>query len=414
MRFLIAALLLTLFASQAEARTIYVNNVAGSNTNTGTIDENQGDGFGPLRTISAALQLARRGDRIELANTGAYYEECITLQGAKHSGYEYAPFIIDGNGATLDGTAVVPPHKWEVVREGLFRYEPQRGGYQQLFLGGSLAEQLPRFDGRYAGLSLKPKQWCRCNGGINFAVEEGKSPNSYDLRYAKHRVGITLYDVQRVVIRDLNVQGFQLDGINAFDNAWDCVLSNVTSTGNGRSGVSVGGSSRVTIGDSDFYDNSDVQLNADNWSTTKLIRTRMVAEDAPVWKRWTNDHGRGARVYVDGELQKEVSGWMTKEDLEQQELEQGLEQLEKEDAESGDVEEVPDQQPAEADDAMEAANDEEEVVSPIEDAADEGDMQEEAPAEDEDPFGDNPFGGEGGDAGEDDPFGDEDDPFGDI
>ena len=50
-------------------------------------------------------------------------------------------------------------------------------------------------------------------------------------------VGITLYKVRDVAIGDLTVQGFQLDGINAFDGAFDIQLSGVTCRGNGRSGI---------------------------------------------------------------------------------------------------------------------------------------------------------------------------------
>ena len=58
-------------------------------------------------------------------------------------------------------------------------------------------------------------------------------------------MGITLYEVRNVVIRDLIVQGFQLDGINAHDGVFDALLKKVTCRGNARSGICVGGASRV-------------------------------------------------------------------------------------------------------------------------------------------------------------------------
>ena len=161
MRHLLAVSLFLALPNITLGETHYVNNIAGSDTNSGVIDDNQGAGVGPLRTIRVALKRAQRGDRIVLANTGAYYEECITLQGAKHSGYEYAPFTIDGNGATLDGTALVPPHKWDVVGEDIYRFVPERGGYQRLFLDGELAERIPRFDGSDLSAALKHNRQVR-------------------------------------------------------------------------------------------------------------------------------------------------------------------------------------------------------------------------------------------------------------
>lgn len=314
--------------SIARAETFYVNNISGSDQNNGAIADNKGDGVGPLRTINGALKRVQRGDRIVLGNTGAFYEECITLQGPKHSGSSFAPFTIVGNGATLDGTATVPAHEWEHVQGDVFRFAPERAGYQQLFIDGDQAERLPRFDGSYLTSFLKPKQWCLCNGAVQFATEKGKSVHAYDLRYAKHRVGITLYDVENVVIHDLNVRGFQLDGINAHDNAMDCIISQVSSTENGRSGVAVDGASRVRIVRSELRDNGDTQLNLNGWSTTHLHNSKLVDNDAPVWKRHVNNYGRGARLFVDDVPQIETRGWNTEEDQEDDELGEGLDALE--------------------------------------------------------------------------------------
>ena len=97
-----------LFTSWSAARTIYVNNLTGDDRNQGTLGDPAAGNEGPVRNINRALRLARRGDRIEVANTGKAYEECLTLQGARHSGYAYAPFVINGNGAVLDGAEQHP------------------------------------------------------------------------------------------------------------------------------------------------------------------------------------------------------------------------------------------------------------------------------------------------------------------
>lgn len=305
-----------LIANLAVADTYYVNNRTGSDFNTGTVATGQGDDVGPLKSIAASLKRANRGDVIVLANTGLAYEECITLQGARHSGTSFDAFRIEGNGATLDGSKVVPPTDWEYVGEEVFRFRPERGGTQRLFLDGELATQLFRYNGRYINTIMKPKQWCACNGNIQFAVEKNKHPTSYELRYAKHPVGITLYDVERVVIRDLTVKGFKLDGVNAHDNAMDCVLAEINAVANGRSGISIGGASRVHVVDCLARDNGVTQLRTEGWSTTKLVDTKLVSTDGPLWSRYATQQGQGARLFVDDERQTELHGWPTKEMLE--------------------------------------------------------------------------------------------------
>lgn len=299
-------LLLGLTGSFVSAETFYVNNTGGSDLNNGLSESNQGHRVGPTRSISGALSLTQRGDRIVVANTGVDYVECITVQGRRNSGYSSMPFVIEGNGATLKGIAPIPAHRWEVVKGDTYRYEPPRGGYQSIFINGELAEQMPRCDGRYATTNLKPNQWCRSNGGIHFATEKGKQPSAYALSYAKHPVGITLYNVEHVVIRDLNVRGFKLDGINAHDNVRDCVLAEISSTGNGRSGISIGGASTVRVFASESQDNGEVQLRTDGWSTTRVADTTLVAKDGFEWTRNTNAFGNGARLFVDDELQTDI------------------------------------------------------------------------------------------------------------
>ena len=117
--------LLHLVHGEALTDTWFVDNLAGSDTNNGGMSDNQGEGIGPLKSIGAALKKTRRGDRIELANNGVAYRECITLQGGRNSGYATRPFVIVGNGATLDGSAPVPP-RWQGQFDGTFHFQPER------------------------------------------------------------------------------------------------------------------------------------------------------------------------------------------------------------------------------------------------------------------------------------------------
>ena len=118
------------------ARDIFVDNMAGDDLLDGTLPTNTSPGIGPMHTITRALRAAGAGDRIILANTGEPYRESVSLVGSRHSGNPVGPFRIEGNGAVLDGTAAVPPEAWQWFRGDVFRFQPPKKQFQQLFLDG--------------------------------------------------------------------------------------------------------------------------------------------------------------------------------------------------------------------------------------------------------------------------------------
>ena len=112
---------------QAAGRDIFVDNVGGDDKNFGLHAQNQGDAPSPVRTIAKALRLARAGDRIVLAKSEQPYRECVALVGTRHSGAaRLMPFILEGNGATLDGSAPIPAEGWTHYRDNIFRFRPGR------------------------------------------------------------------------------------------------------------------------------------------------------------------------------------------------------------------------------------------------------------------------------------------------
>jgi hypothetical protein len=89
-------------------------------------------------------------------------------------------------------------------------------------------------------------------------------------------VGITLYEARNIVISDLVVQGFQLDGLNAHDSVFDATLVGLTCRGNGRSGISVGGASRVKIIACLVGDNGAAQVRTEGFSHTDILNCDLV------------------------------------------------------------------------------------------------------------------------------------------
>lgn len=266
--------------STVNARDWYVNNQIGDDANDGRSESVRGQKQGPFRTISRALRSAQAGDQIHLSPTGIPYRESITLQAARHSGAPTRPFVLDGHGAVLDGSETVPPDAWEGVGESLFRFPAQTKSTHVLFLNGVPAARRRSTPGIHTPSQLEPLEWCLYEGHVYFRTQPGKLPWAYELSHTVLPVGVTLYEVRHVVIRDLVIQGFALDGLNAHDGATDVHLSGLTCRGNGRSGISIGGASRVIIEGCLVGDNGESQLRTEGVSHTRLLNCDLIDHPA--------------------------------------------------------------------------------------------------------------------------------------
>jgi hypothetical protein len=127
-----------------------------------------------------------------------------------------------------------------------------------------------------------------------FRVEPGRLPADYDLACCGLQTGVTLYYIEGVVVRDLTVQGFQIDGISAHDVVRGATFERVTCRGNGRSGLSVGGSSRIELDHCRLGNNGHAQLHTEGYSATRVYDTKLIANTAPAIEH------RGGEVTIDG------------------------------------------------------------------------------------------------------------------
>jgi hypothetical protein len=276
---LLATAGLLLSSSSTSAADIFVNNVLGDDRRGGSSAAVAGEGIGPCRTISKALRIAQPGDRIVVANTGQPYREGITLQGPRHSGSDRFPTTIAGNGATLDGSVSLVDAAWEFAGNNTFRTRPAHMSFQQLFLDDQALTRRQPLAGQFP--VLQPRQWCSFQGWIYFRGDGGKLPESYNLSCCGEQVGITLYNVHNVVIQDLNVRGFWINGVNCHDNVRDTVLTRIKATENGRSGFSIGGASRVRIDSCVAAGNGAAQLRTEGYCTVELHANQLDPATAP-------------------------------------------------------------------------------------------------------------------------------------
>jgi hypothetical protein len=288
-----------LLVGKAAARDIFVDNGSGDDKNNGRHAQGHGDMGGPVRTIAKALRLARAGDRVVLANSRQPYHECVALVGTRHSGAaRLIPFIFDGNGATLDGSVPIPADGWTFFRDNIFRFRPRQLIRPVLFLNGRSIPPLPLPQATAIPPRLQPLQWCAIEGAIYFAVKGSRLPPDYKLSYAELPTGITLYQVDQVVIRNLTIRGFQADGVAAAVGARNVVLDNVTCTANGQSGVCVGGGAQVEIDSCKLAGNGQSQLLTLANSETRLSASELADDTARGWV------DQGGRVYL-GSVQVE-------------------------------------------------------------------------------------------------------------
>lgn len=270
-------------ATSSQAENVYVDNVQGDDQNDGLAATVAGGESGPVRTIARALRIAHRGDRVVLTATGEPYRESITLEGGRNSGVELFPFRLIGNGATLDGSQPVPIDAWEHFEGDIFRFRPPHTPHQQLFLNGMPAERR-RVEGTNLALpDLPPHGWCYLDRYIYFRIKDGVLPVDLDVSFAALRVGITLYQLQGVRVENLTVQGFQLDGINAHDSVFDGAIIGVIARGNGRSGISIGGASRVSVEACLLGNNGQAQLRTEGYCKAAVTNCDLIPNTAPAW-----------------------------------------------------------------------------------------------------------------------------------
>ena len=274
--------------STASADDWYVDNISGDDRQSGGVSGQ------PLKSIQAALLKTKPGDRIILKKGDLPYREQLSITGTRNSGFPGKPLEIVGNGATLEGAEPIPGTSWEVIGDDLFQYRPVRLSHQLLFLDGNPlnkvvgpTDELP---------ALKPLQWTQRDGWIIVRTEPGKAPYQYNFSCCRRAVGITLYEAHDVLITNLTIQGFQLDGINAPDQVNQAVIIGCVIRGNGRSGVSVGGASHVDLTSSLIGDNGKAQVRSEGFCRLTIDSCDIIEQFGriPV-------HNQGGLIVRDGQ-----------------------------------------------------------------------------------------------------------------
>jgi len=264
------------FAPIAIAAEIVVDNRLGSDLQT------PNDGLRlqkPYRTITRAIRDAVLGDSITIRKTDEPYREGVSINGNHSLGTTEFPLVINGGGITLDGTRPLGSTDWDAMGRDIFEMTFRSPGHVKIL--AAAGQPTPENRGRVENLDLlQPFQFARKSGSIYFKTRRGDRPTMYGLRASAEQTGLTLYDVSNIIIRDMTIVGYRLDGINCHDRVDNVQFENVVSRDNGRSGISVGGASTVTARGCTFAANEDSQIRAEGNGVLHLFDVKTDAEVA--------------------------------------------------------------------------------------------------------------------------------------
>lgn len=226
---------------------IYVDNFQGDDGFDGTTATPINPTNGPVRTIRRALQLLQKSGTLSIANQGLPYYESMEIVGGKLSGVPLAPLVIEGNGAELNGAFAVPDTGWKSVGENLWQFTPFRKGNYLLIQDNKALPEIILPPNTRTLPDIPEGQWAAWQGAIYFRTSSLAVPSDLNLSFGVRSMGVTLYDVHDVVVRNLKVRHFRMDGLNAHDRCKSVVLENIIAEENGRSGITAAGTSFLTI-----------------------------------------------------------------------------------------------------------------------------------------------------------------------
>ncbi len=265
-RIVLASLLVGILAGSSThaTSTIYVNNQLGRDGFDGRAPKRIDELTGPVKTLAKAMELARTGGVIIIENTSEPYYESLNLFGYRHSGYPSTQFTILGNGATLRGTKPVDKRAWKMVGKNLWRVTPWRKGHYLLLRDGEPLPEYQLTSTRFGLPKIPEGQWAACKGSVYYQANETEVPQNENYELAQRGFGISCYRIRNVLIRDLNVEHFRVDGAKLHNLCHRVTFLNVKFRENGRAGVSVSGFSDVMLRQCEIRDNRKMSLYLGN------------------------------------------------------------------------------------------------------------------------------------------------------
>lgn len=253
--------------------TFYVNNRTGNDGNSGRASSFDIQGGGPKRTVRQAFRGALPGDTIVLLPTEEPYREEIALAGAHTGGLPDRPITIEGNGVLLQGSNLIQAEWWRPRGEGYYLLDGFSTGVRDLFIEGT------RVPVSHAGWTtplpqLEPGAARYWRGTILLRTADRAAPGDR-VAVSQRRCGVFIDRAARVIVRDLRIQGFWIDGAQVRGPAAIVRFENCRFSGNGRSGATVANNARVEFANCAFDDNGQAGIRVTGFSKARLLDTEI-------------------------------------------------------------------------------------------------------------------------------------------
>ena len=251
--------------------SLYVNNLSGSDENTGLTAET------PFLSIRAALAGAQAGDVIQLRDTGTAYRETIRLSG--DIGRPGQPLVIEGNGSVISGLKTIAMEQWQVQENGVCFFKAPTGGARRPYLvSGGQAVPTAR-----EVAALAPGQAFWAKEGVYFMPEEGKTIGDYALEGTMLTSGVAIAGASHITVRTLTAEYFANDGFNVHGNCRGLLFENIEARFNGDDGFSVHEDVGAVVYGGYFHHNTfgiqDVNASRSVYNGVLVEHNRLVGVD---------------------------------------------------------------------------------------------------------------------------------------
>lgn len=248
---------LVCLAAPAAAGDFYVDPLRGDDRADGLAAAAAG-GHGPVRTLARGVALVGPGDTLHLAPLDRPYRESLVLHNRR--GEPGRPLVIDGHGATLDGSEPLRPEDWEPAGPDLIRGRPpidlnDAVVARYFFLIDGRMERMGRsLKGPKAEwlrpAALAPGQWTYLADEQQFYLRLPRGAAVGDGRVAApiRSSGVAMSgDCRHVVVRNLRLVHVYNDGLNIHGVSRDVLFERCAALECGDDGASAHGDCQITI-----------------------------------------------------------------------------------------------------------------------------------------------------------------------
>lgn len=211
---------------------------------------------GPVKTIARGLKLARPGDIVHLAPV--VFKESATFRN--YSGEPGRPIVLDGHGATLDGSDPLNPADWQQTAPGLYRNDHLIKADDFALLRWFFV-----FDGRMSHMG-------RCSKGTRapFKKPGDLQPGEWTFTAAEHAFYVRIAPGQQLA--DARIAApLRPNGVGFGGKCQHLVIRHITATHVYNDGFNIHGSTR----DVAFEDIRAINCGDDGFSAHEDCETRM-------------------------------------------------------------------------------------------------------------------------------------------